>query len=382
MNKNPNINLNQINKKGETPLHIAIEKNNMAMVKLLLHLGAGLKPINFEGQSPFTMLEERQLDFLVKNKDSEAKSESVSSSKSKMRNTPVGTVQIQIEDIKDEVADDMFSNMRTYFQNNNGYLSPKNECEEIDIRNATISESLEQKESVATNEDCNVTDSDIVPEHVYETPAFHFRNMDKPFLSLTKDSTEGTTTKNSKYGSDVIQENSKTPTKNNRKVGPDSFKVIKLLGVGSFGEVFLVEKIDSGKLFAMKILKKDKIFKRNLTKYAVVERNVLCVSSHPFIVKLHYAFQTSDRLFLIMEYCPGGDLGDYLEAEDCFSEHKARFYISEVILAIEDLHNRGIIYRDLKPDNIVLDKHGHVKLADFGLSKEGMEKINNFTKSF
>lgn len=83
-----------------------------------------------------------------------------------------------------------------------------------------------------------------------------------------------------------------------------------------------------------------------------------------------------------MEYCPGGDLGDYLEAEDCFNEEKARFYISEVILAIEDLHKRGIIYRDLKPDNIVLDKEGHAKLADFGLSKEGMEKYDNFTKSF
>lgn len=75
-------------------------------------------------------------------------------------------------------------------------------------------------------------------------------------------------------------------------------------------------------------------------------------------------------------------MGDYLEAEDCFNEEKARFYISEVILAIEDLHKRGVIYRDLKPDNIVLDRHGHAKLADFGLSKEGMEKADNFTKSF
>lgn len=83
-----------------------------------------------------------------------------------------------------------------------------------------------------------------------------------------------------------------------------------------------------------------------------------------------------------MEYCPGGDLGDYLEAEDCFNETKARFYISEIILAIEDLHKRGIIYRDLKPDNIVLDHEGHARLADFGLSKEGMVKTDNFTKSF
>lgn len=83
-----------------------------------------------------------------------------------------------------------------------------------------------------------------------------------------------------------------------------------------------------------------------------------------------------------MEYCPGGDLGDYLEAEDVFDEEKARFYMTEVITAIEDLHQRGIIYRDLKPDNIVLDKRGHAKLTDFGLSKEGMEKIDYTTKSF
>jgi serine/threonine protein kinase len=167
-----------------------------------------------------------------------------------------------------------------------------------------------------------------------------------------------------------------------KRVGPHSFKAIRPIGVGSFGEVFLVEKIDSGKLYAMKILKKDKIFKRNLTKYAKAERNVLCITSHPFVVKLFYAFQTADRLFLIMEYWPGGDLGEYIEAEDTFNEQKARFYISEIILAVEDLHKRGIIYRDLKPDNIVLDRQGHAKLTDFGLSKEGMEYIDFMTKSF
>lgn len=93
---------------------------------------------------------------------------------------------------------------------------------------------------------------------------------------MTKSSTESATenTKQSKFGSDVIRDSVKS-SRCSRKVGPDSFKVIKLLGVGSFGEVFLVEMIDTGKLYAMKILKKDKIFKRNLTKYAVVERNVL-----------------------------------------------------------------------------------------------------------
>ena len=106
------------------------------------------------------------------------------------------------------------------------------------------------------------------------------------------------------------------------------------------------------------------------------------VTSHPFIVKLYYAFQTEERLFLIIEYCNGGDLSNYLEAEDWFNENKARFYIAEIILAIEDLHKRGIIYRDLKPGNILLDNEGHVRLTDFGLSKEGMIMPDNSTQSF
>jgi serine/threonine protein kinase len=132
----------------------------------------------------------------------------------------------------------------------------------------------------------------------------------------------------------------------------------------------------------MKVLKKDKIIGRNLTRYALTERNVLSVSNHPFIVSLQYAFQTEDRLFLVMEYCPGGDLSDYLETEEYFSEDRARLYICEIILAIEDLHSRGIIFRDLKPDNIVLDRFGHCKLTDFGLSKEGLIENEKIAQSF
>lgn len=143
-----------------------------------------------------------------------------------------------------------------------------------------------------------------------------------------------------------------------------------------------MEKRDSGKLYAMKVLMKDKILGRNLTRYAITERNVLSVSNHNFIVSLQYAFQTEDRLFLVMEYCPGGDLSDYLEAEEYFSEDRARLYIAEIILAIEDLHQRGIIFRDLKPDNIVLDRYGHCKLTDFGLSKEGLMEKEELAKSF
>jgi protein-serine/threonine kinase len=166
------------------------------------------------------------------------------------------------------------------------------------------------------------------------------------------------------------------------KYGPEHFVVHSLIGKGSFGEVYLVAKKNSNKVYAMKILNKLHIKKRNLEKYAIAERNIMSVSNHPFIVKLHYAFQTSDKLFMILDYCPGGDLGYLLHKTQRFTEEVAKFYISEVILAIEDLHKRDIIFRDLKPENVVVDDEGHARLTDFGLSKEGVNDWHQGAKSF
>lgn len=103
--------------------------------------------------------------------------------------------------------------------------------------------------------------------------------------------------------------------------------------------------------------------------------------SHPFIVKLNFSFQTQNELFLILQYCPGGDLSEYLHVEKRFNEYKARIYCAEVLLALEELHKKDIIFRDLKPDNVVLDEDGHALLTDFGLSKEGIYDFKE-TKSF
>ena len=156
------------------------------------------------------------------------------------------------------------------------------------------------------------------------------------------------------------------------KVGPMDFDVLQALGKGSFGEVFLVQKHDNKQLYAMKVLRKDKIMGQNLIKYAKTERNVLSYVKHPFIVSLNYAFQTPEKLFLILDYCPGGDLGFQICREKRFDEFRARIYVCEVLLALEELHKRDIIFRDLKPDNIVLDEEGHAMVTDFGLSKEGV----------
>ena len=117
-------------------------------------------------------------------------------------------------------------------------------------------------------------------------------------------------------------------------------------------------------------------------KYAKTERNVMSGTNHPFIVKLQYAFQTSDKLFLLLEFCPGGDLGHVLQREKKFTEDRAKIYIAEILLALEHLHSKDVIFRDLKPDNIVLDTEGHALLTDFGLSKEGVFEPSQGAKSF
>jgi serine/threonine protein kinase len=114
----------------------------------------------------------------------------------------------------------------------------------------------------------------------------------------------------------------------------------------------------------------------------MTERNVMASMDHPFVVQLRYSFQTTDKLFLISDYCAGGDLSQYLEIEKRFSERKAKFYLCEIILALEALHELDIIYRDMKPDNVVLDEEGHALLTDFGLSKEGVRQALNGAKSF
>lgn len=123
----------------------------------------------------------------------------------------------------------------------------------------------------------------------------------------------------------------------------------------------------------MKILKKTHLVKRRQIERTRTERKVLSVVNHPFIMKLHYAFQTDEKLYLVLDYCPGGELFFHLSRFRRFPERVARFYAAELLLAISHLHRRGIIYRDLKPENVLLDADGHVKLGDFGLAKAGIQ---------
>ena len=154
------------------------------------------------------------------------------------------------------------------------------------------------------------------------------------------------------------------------KVSIDSFELIRVIGKGSFGKVTLVRKKSDDKLYAMKVLSKPNIVKRKQVEHTRTERRILGTISHPFIVKLHYAFQTDKKLYFVLDYAAGGELFFHLSRMRKFPEHFAQFYCAEIVLALEELHRNEVIYRDLKPENILFDVDGHIKLADFGLAKE------------
>ncbi|CAG5111738.1 Oidioi.mRNA.OKI2018_I69.chr2.g6013.t1.cds [Oikopleura dioica] len=162
----------------------------------------------------------------------------------------------------------------------------------------------------------------------------------------------------------------------NYKASVQDFALLKTLGKGGYGKVILVRKRnepDKGKLFAMKSLKKATIVTNQKdTVHTKAERNILEQVTHPFIVELRYAFQTNGKLYLILEYCQGGELFMLMERQGNFLEPMAKFYLAQITLALGHLHSLGIVYRDLKPENILLDKTGNIKITDFGLCKESV----------
>ncbi|XP_058454664.1 ribosomal protein S6 kinase 2 beta isoform X3 [Malaya genurostris] len=165
------------------------------------------------------------------------------------------------------------------------------------------------------------------------------------------------------------------------KADPSQFELLKVLGEGSFGKVFLVRKIvgkDAGTLYAMKVLKKATLKVKDRVR-STNERNILADVGHAFIVKLHYAFQTPGKLYLILDFLRGGDLFTRLSKEVMFTEEDVKFYLAELALALNHLHGLGIIYRDLKPENILLDQDGHIALTDFGLSKQPLDGSKTYS---
>ncbi|XP_062020797.1 uncharacterized protein LOC133737206 isoform X1 [Rosa rugosa] len=166
-----------------------------------------------------------------------------------------------------------------------------------------------------------------------------------------------------------------------RKIGIDDFEQLTVIGKGAFGEVRLCRAKGTGEIFAMKKLKKSEMLSRGQVEHVRSERNLLAEVDSRCIVKLYYSFQDSDFLYLIMEYLPGGDIMTLLMREDTLSEDVARFYMGESILAIHSIHQHNYVHRDIKPDNLILDKTGHLKLSDFGLCKPLDDKYSTLLEN-
>jgi serum/glucocorticoid-regulated kinase 2 len=157
-----------------------------------------------------------------------------------------------------------------------------------------------------------------------------------------------------------------------KRLSIDDFTLIKVVGKGSYGTVMLARKKDTGEVLAIKMLKKEYLKKRKQELHTKTERFILETINHPFIVNLKYAFQNKEKLYFCLEFCPGGELFFHLQRVENFDEEVTRFYSAQMILALEHLHKHDVIYRDLKPENVLINSDGYIKLTDFGLAKENV----------
>ncbi|KAI6201754.1 Non-specific serine/threonine protein kinase [Aphelenchoides besseyi] len=159
------------------------------------------------------------------------------------------------------------------------------------------------------------------------------------------------------------------------RLSVSDFRSLKVIGRGAFGEVRLVQKEDTGHIYAMKILRKSEMLAKEQTAHVRAERDILSEADCEWVVTMYFSFQDEINLYLVMEFLPGGDMMTLLIKRDTLTEEEACFYIAETALAIQAIHNLNFIHRDVKPDNLLLDARGHIKLSDFGLCT-GLKRIH------
>ena len=228
-----------------------------------------------------------------------------------------------------------------------------------------------RKEGVTPLPDANMEESDSTGVLTTSTQA-------KPVTTLATPVSAPSTTSSSAGGRSTSPSRTRPPPPSLEgiDVALSDFQLITTLGRGTFGKVLKVKHIPSGHVFAMKVLNKSVIHKRRMIDYIKEEKNIMTyIGPHPFVCRCHYTFQTDYHLFFVLDYLPGGELYGHIYPSRNLQEADARFYIAEVILAMEHIHKHDVAHRDLKPENIVLDEDGHLKVTDFGLARMNFSRI-------
>jgi len=164
---------------------------------------------------------------------------------------------------------------------------------------------------------------------------------------------------------------------------PEDFETLSVIGSGGYGKVYQVRHKPTNQIMALKVLNKKSIVEADEVTKLRTEKSILTKVEHPFLVKLHYSFQNPNKIFFAMDYINGGELFYHLQQQERgFTPERVKFYAAEILLGIEYLHTKGIIYRDLKPENVLIQRDGHVCLTDFGISKEGLNAKDDRTATF
>ena len=168
---------------------------------------------------------------------------------------------------------------------------------------------------------------------------------------------------------DILHKEAEINRKMRKKITVRDFDLLSIIGRGAFGEVRICRFKETGEVVAMKKMRKTDMLEKKQVAHVKGERDMLVKAKSPWVVDLKFSFQDDKHLYLIMEFLPGGDFMTLLMRKDILNEEESRFYGAEMVLAIEDVHAMNYIHRDLKPDNILMDNEGHLKLTDFGLCK-------------
>ena len=254
--------------------------------------------------------------------------------------------------------------------------------------------SRQQEVSKQTQNYYYSSDSDV-PQNATNTTMNKFNNKQTSALTSNLRRVDSTLLANTvmcrpEDDPDARLEESSTTAKDGKtqttmkKLTPEDFEALYLVGQGAFGKVFQVRKKDTGVLYAMKVMKKEVVIAKEQMEYTKQERDILTSITHPYVVKLRFSFQTATKLYLVLDFINGGHLFYWMYREGMFDVGLTRFYIAEIVCGIGHLHSLNIMHRDLKPENILVDREGHVRITDFGLAKKFSsdgEKANSLVGS-